>query len=266
VTGRNRERPGQGGTDLHATLAAVGRRLPAAVLVLVVLGALAAAARPQWESSALGRSLLAWLHLDVEGCIATWFSSGVLLLDALLLAHAGCARRAAGDRAARTWLVLAAGCAFLSMDETVGMHERLGNAVARGLPGVGLGTFAWVLPGSIAVAAGALAFGGFLRRQPEPLRGRLIRATACYFGGALGLEAAGAWLHAAGGKEWWAYEVAVLAEEGLEMLGAVLLCRALLADAGTRAPAPPHPAGAPRPDGPARTTPRLPALAHRDGP
>jgi hypothetical protein len=214
---------------LFDLLGRLARRLPLAAVALAAAGALVAAAAAPLQRSALGRSLLAWLHLDGEGTVAAWLGSSMLLLCALLAAWL--ARRAAPPDA-RAWRTLAFLYAAMSMDETIGMHERLGNQVARTLELEALGTFAWLLPGAALLLAAIALFARFVRRQEAALRRRLLAAHLCYFGGALGCEAAGAWLHAHSGRESAAYEASVVAEEGLELFGAALLFGVLTAAVG----------------------------------
>jgi hypothetical protein len=86
------------------------------------------------------------------------------------------------------------------------------------------------------------------------VRRGLVRAAGCYFAGALGCEALGALVYVRVGKESWAFETGVVCEEALEMLGATLMLRALLAAAA------PAPAATPAPGVPAAGTPEPPVL------
>lgn len=210
------------------TLRALARALPVAVAVVVTLGAAVAGGGDILDQSALGRTLVATLHLDSESGIGTWFASAVLLGAALLMWHHGRGLRRAGSPDALPWLLLALGCAFLSMDESVGLHERLGNAAARALPVGALGTFAWIIPGAAVVVAGGIGFRRFLWRQSTALRHRLLLAGSVYFGGALGCEAIGSALFLRFGRQSWPFQTEVVVEEGLEMLGAVLLVRTIV--------------------------------------
>lgn len=235
------------GNDAMAALAALARLLRWSAGALIVLGALAATLHATLDQTALGRTVVACLHLDQETSIGNWFSSSVLLLCALLMAHAGRLHRRARSADGLAWCVLALGCAGMSMDEAVGLHERLGNAAARALPVGSLGAFAWLIPGTAVVALGTLAFWRFWRRQAPGLRRALLVAGVCYFGGAVGCEAFGALVYVHLGKESWAYELEVLVEEGLEMAGAVLLFRALLGAAHAAPAVPIHDPGVAQP-------------------
>lgn len=209
-------------------LRSLTRWLPAVAGVLVALGGATTSLQARLAQSHLGRSLVALLDLDSETSAATWFSVAVLLGCALAFWQGAFWLRAAGHRDARAWTLCAAICAGLSMEEIVGLHERLGNAVARAVPLGGLSTFAWVIPGTAVVLVGALFAKRFFARQETWFRRRLLLAGALYFGGAVGCEALGGWIYVHLGKESLLFQLEVMLEEGLEMSGAILLLGTLL--------------------------------------
>lgn len=198
-----------------------------ASLSLWTLGVMVDLARSGLDGNALGRTIVACFDLDAEQTITAWFSSSMLLTCAYLWLVGGERARRTATEPPAPWFLVGALTVFLSMDESVGLHERLGNAVHRSLPGLGLETFAWVIPGAcFALVAGALLVR-FLRRQPRALRSGILLAAGCYFGGAVGVEAVGAWIatHVGRASPWFALEVWV--EEGLELVGVFLCVRAL---------------------------------------
>ncbi|TDC86281.1 hypothetical protein E1285_23975 [Actinomadura sp. 7K507] len=167
-------------------------------------------------------------NVGSESNVATWWNS------TLLLSVAGMAVLAAlltgpGARPGRlSWLSLAAATAWLSIDETVQVHERLagpGEQWANGL-GVSLPTFAWVLPGAVMALAGVAAAVVWARGLPRDQRVGLLSALAVYISGALGVEAVNGWLNRQGADV--LYALGTSLEEGMEM-GACLLALAVLA-------------------------------------
>ncbi|MFB4315080.1 hypothetical protein [Actinomadura sp. 21ATH] len=167
-------------------------------------------------------------NVGAEGNLATWWNG------ALLLSVAGTALLAAGlsGRGARpgraAWLALAAAAAWLSVDETAQVHERLagpGREWAAGL-GIALPTYAWVLPGALGAAAGVAGAVLWARRLPGDLRYGMLGALAAYLAGALVVEAFNGWARRQGADA--VYAVGTSVEEGLEM-GACLLALAVLA-------------------------------------
>lgn len=214
------------------------RAVGAAALSLWLIGVMVDVARADLDGSALGRTVVASFDLDAEQTITAWFSSSLLLTCAGLWLSGGMRARRAATESPAPWFVAATLTAFLSMDETVGLHERLGNAVHRTLPGLGLETFAWIIPGACFALLALVLLVRFLRRQPRSLRLGILLAAGCYFGGAIGVEATGAWVAAHAGKAspWFALEVWI--EEGLELAGVFLCARTLARHLFTRVPAP----------------------------
>ncbi|QDQ15877.1 hypothetical protein [Streptomyces spectabilis] len=162
------------------------------------------------------------VNVDVEANLATWWNS------TLLLAVAGVALIAAllSGRDARpgrlSWLGLAAATALLSIDETVSLHERLGEVGRswKDWAGGALPTHAWVLPGALLAAAGTVCAVLWARKLPRDLRNGVLGALGVYLGGALVTEAFNGWALENG------YSVVLmlgtLVEEGLEMSGCIV--------------------------------------------
>lgn len=72
------------------------------------------------------------LDVNRESTAVVWFTSALLWTIALLAAYAAAANWSAGARG-RTWLgwlVVAAGFALLSVDETAQLHERVGEKLS----------------------------------------------------------------------------------------------------------------------------------------
>lgn len=162
------------------------------------------------------------VNVDVEANLATWWNS------TLLLAVAGVALTAAllSGRDARpgrlSWLGLVAAAALLSVDETVSLHERLGE-VGRSWKewaGGSLPTHAWVLPGALLAAAGTVCAVLWARKLPRDLRNGLLGALAVYLGGALLTEAFNGWALGHGHRT--VLMLGTLVEEGLEMSGCLV--------------------------------------------
>ncbi|MFF1377496.1 hypothetical protein [Streptomyces sp. NPDC058308] len=162
------------------------------------------------------------VNVDVEANLATWWNS------TLLLAVTGMALTAAllsgrGTRPGRlSWLGLAAATALLSIDETVSLHERLGEVgrTWKKWAGGALPTHAWVLPGALLAAVGTVCAVLWARRLPRDLRTGLLGALAVYLGGALLAEAFNGWALENGHST--VLMLGTLVEEGLEMGGCLV--------------------------------------------
>lgn len=183
-------------------------------------------------------SLTGRFDLDAEGSVGTWWSATQLLFTALACAAVA---RGAGPRGRRHWLILAAGIAYLSMDEVATLHEQLGDASHRLLDPDGVHAalrFAWVVPGAVAVCVAGVLLVPFVRALPSLLRRRLLVAALLFLSGALGLEVVGAVVSAQARGP--AYVIVSTVEEWLEIVGVAAALQALLMHAA------PAPTGVPR--------------------
>lgn len=162
------------------------------------------------------------VNVDGEANLPTWWNS------TLLLAVAGMALTAAllGGRGARpgrlSWLGLAAATALLSVDETISLHERLGEVGRKWKEWAGgsLPTHAWVLPGAVLAGVGTVCAVLWARKLPRDLRHGLLGALAVYLGGALLTEAFNGW--ALGNGHTTVLMLGTIVEEGLEMCGCLV--------------------------------------------
>ncbi len=197
-----------------------------AVIAILVLADAAIGAVP----SILGRrsytlsQLYLRFDLDSEGNLPSYFSALLLLL-----ACAGLSAWIARDetrtngRWAWHWWLVAAGFAYLSIDEAAELHELL-NMPVRYVLETWQTHAAWTLVALVVLGLALLFLASFLRAMPARLRRMLAVAAAVYLGGAVGVEVAGGQLD----KATLLYEVSVSLEEGLEMTGAALFAFALL--------------------------------------
>ncbi len=200
------------------------RRLLVALLGLLICAGLLAElwdglAQPEDDSQ-----WVAFFSLSYEENLPTWFSSGLLLACALVLASIAVAKREARAPYVGHWWGLAAAFLYISLDEIVQLHEHASAWFDVG----GVLYFSWVIPGAIVVALFALSYWGFLAHLPRSVRHRFVLAGAIYVGGALGLELPlGYWTERAGNDNL-TYGMIDLVEESLEMIGASLFLYSLL--------------------------------------
>ena len=164
----------------------------------------------------------AFFHLGREQNLPAWFAS--LQLFAVAYAALGVARQEAGlkGRAARrtrplVWYVLAAGFAFLSLDEFAALHEGI-RRQGR--------TPVWVLVyGPVAGLVAGYAGYETLKRRPIDPRLPYVFGGACLIMGAGAFGAEWVGLHMRS-KVW--YGLTLVVEEFGEMLGVSLLLYSLL--------------------------------------
>lgn len=232
-------------TDRHALDlggAALGRGLALGAAALVAAGVGAEIAK---EALALpsGHPAVAFFSLSYEGNLPTWYASALLLACACLLAAiaADAARKA--EPFLRRWRLLAAGFAFMSLDEAAELHERAGAL----FEGRGALHFGWVVPAAALVLGLAAPYAPFLLHLPPRPRRAFAVAGALYVLGAVGMELPLGWWTERHGADNLGYALLDAVEEALELAGASLFARALLDELGRRgvslAAAPPDDGG-----------------------
>jgi hypothetical protein len=189
--------------------------------IFVVVGGFAEAFRYLFDERPV---LSRFLSLSCEQNAPTWYVSSLLLLCAVLLALIALAKRQ--DRAAYVphWWFLAASFLYISLDETVTIHEK----ASKWFDYDGILHFGWVIPASAVVVVLGLAYLKFLAHLPSRTRWQFICAGAVYVGGALGVEfILGYWTDIAGSKNL-TYGMIDLVEESMELGGVTLFLCSLL--------------------------------------
>ena len=214
-------RPAPSWTGVAAPLLVVS-----GVVVLLSLAVTVAAWRLQLAAPGSAPiAALRWFDVSSERNVPTAWSA-LLLLSCAVTAAVLAVRARGGAVPGSGWGLVAATCAFLAVDESFELHERLGGLGASVADG--RLHFAWVVPGAALACVVGLVLLQRLRAQPAEVRRRLVVAGAVYLTGALVLETASGQVlrsHGAGGT---AYTLVTSLEEGLEMAGASLLLAALL--------------------------------------
>jgi len=180
--------------------------------------------------------LVPLLSLSEEANVPTWYSSMLLFACAAVLASIARLVRVSGGRMVAQWAVLAVVFAYMSLDETAQIHERLNSVHAlSGLRGVFY--FGWIIPASVLVLVAGVAYLPFVFRLPKPSRTSFIVAGVIYVGGALVMEMPlGAWATRHGENNL-GYALIDAVEESMEMAGASLFLVALLRHRASLLPA-----------------------------
>lgn len=213
-------------TTLELSPRRIVRALAACVGVLTVLSYSIRYYEIRYGDRAGELNRLFWV--DAEANIPTFFSALVLVFGAVLVGRMALAERRSGGAFARHWTGLALIMLFLAVDESTALHEMLIEPVRDALGTSGYLRFAWVIPGSIAVAVFVLAYVRFLRSIPRETAVRMVVAGAVFVAGALGLEMVGGQFKTVYGEISRKYITVASAEELCEMLGALLFVRAML--------------------------------------
>ncbi len=200
-------------------------------LILANLGAMAG--RLVFNQETVDR-IVPLFDFDDEGNFPTLFSTLLLLGCAGLALLVGLSRRAQGARDGGYWLFLAAVFAYLGIDETVKIHERLIVLIRDALGTSGVLFFAWVIPYGLAALVLGVIYLRFLWRLPTRVRILILLAGGLYVAGALGMEMiGGAYFDMRNGEKDVVFALMATLEETLEMVGLTVFIYALLTYIGT---------------------------------
>ncbi|MFM7616683.1 MAG: hypothetical protein ACKO72_04385 [Actinomycetes bacterium] len=166
-----------------------------------------------------------WEYLDAGGDAGVFMWASAVATFAAAVGLAWCAVLVRRGR--RPLLLMAAFVAFLSLDDTVQIHERAGDLVQRLSTTTEIGRLAWPVIYLPLIAALALGLVALTRRAPGRI-GRLVALALIAFGIAVLLELA-SFLILRLGFDYggWVYETEVAIEEGLELAGWMVIAAAL---------------------------------------
>jgi len=205
----------------------VSDALFAIVLSLVGLSLAGQCSKYIWGHPKL-KGFVPAFYLDFESNVPTWYSSAALGLAAALLTIIAITmyRRLAADRL--HWAALAALLLFLSVDEIAAFHEMPIDPLRESFNAGGLLYYTWVVPGLIAVAIVSCVFLRFFLRLSRRTQVMFALAAACFVTGAIGVEMLSGWQADRYGEENLTYALIITVEEFLEMIGVVILIRALV--------------------------------------
>jgi len=204
--------------------------LTALVVVLVALGTMARLViyqvlpSPDHEVA----RLMHRLDLGFEPSLANWYSSVAMLACAGLILVIAVHKRRSGESYAAHWYGFSGLMLLLAVDENVMLHELANRTLNQWLGGRGILHYTWVVPGALFTLLVTLLYLGFLRHFGPRMRWLLISSGAVFVSGALGMEMVEGVLVEEYGLADLRFTLALAIEEGLEMLGIVLLVYSLL--------------------------------------
>ncbi len=197
-----------------------------ALMALVVTAGVAVEALKPVLDLPSGEGVVPLLSMSYEGNLPTVYTAGVVFSCALLLAVIAAGTKKRGARFVAHWWVLAAGFAYIAVDEVVGIHEAAHDLVDVEVGGVL--HFRWVIPAAVVVLAVGLSYIPFLRALAPSIRNRFLLAGAIYVGGAVAMELPLGWWTEHHGTHNLGYGLIDAVEEAMEMLGLNLFLLALL--------------------------------------
>jgi hypothetical protein len=230
------------GPDVHPRLilsrGRVTKLLGLSVAVLFLLSLAGQIARYHLGYPTL-LGLVDLFYLDEENSVPTWYQSAVFLLAAGLLTIIGLGARSSGAPFATHWLVLAAICIGLSLDEVASLHERTISPLYLSLRLTGIWSPGWVILGMAAVAIVALLYLRFFLHLSRADQLQIAAAAIVFVGGSIGVEMMTAGMFDTTDVAWkksFDYVLMVQVEEGLEMAGLLIFVDFLLRRASRAGP------------------------------
>lgn len=171
---------------------------------------------------------LRWFDLDIESNVPSFYSAFSIFFCAFLFFVVATRQRTPVDYETICWYGLAGLFLFLSADEAVGIHERIGDFVEGFFHATGFLYFPWILPYAVAVLVLALFYLPFLRNLPIRTAVQFVLCGIVYLAGAAGFDMLGGREAELNGYDSATYVVLYTIEEFLEMIAIVGLIHALL--------------------------------------
>lgn len=175
---------------------------------------------------------IGWLtnlfNIRTEGNIPAYYSSVTILIASFLLGFISLFRKISG-LSYSLWLMLSIIFFYLSVDEAVQLHERVGAMIDSNFDLEGYLSWGWVIPyGLLFIVFATVYFFKFLPQLPKKIFWLFIISGAIYVIGAIGVEMLGAKNYNSDNFSETINAVCYSIEEFLEMMGIALFIYSLL--------------------------------------
>ncbi|WP_289644635.1 hypothetical protein [Maribacter aestuarii] len=175
---------------------------------------------------------IGWLfnlfNIRTEGNIPAYYSSMTILIASFLLGFISLFRNKNG-LSYSLWQILAVIFFYLSIDEAVQLHERVGVIVDNNLNLEGYLSWGWVIPyGILFVLFSLVYYFKFLPQLPKKIAWLFILSGAIFVLGAIGVEMIAANNYNSDNFSEIVNAICYSIEEFLEMLGIALFIYSLL--------------------------------------
>lgn len=180
--------------------------------------------------SRTAKNIIRWFDFNLESNVPTWFSVIILAFAAMLFFIIYMQKKSNNIKSAHYWLTLCFIFLFISLDESVQVHEEVAKILRPSVSNdmSGLLYWAWVIPYGIFAVAAAVYFMRFVLSLPAKTRNLFILAGGMYIFGALILEFAEGHLYVKYGLNHIYNRILYFVEELCEMGGVTVLIYALL--------------------------------------
>lgn len=168
-----------------------------------------------------GWKLFFKLYIDGKANLPSYVNTLLLFIASLFLGVAHVLERGVDRARSVNWLVLSIIFLFLSLDESIALHDFVVSGLPRHEVTYGQLFIAWFVPYGIAAGAFSLYQLRFLTKLDSQIAFGFFCAALVYLGGAVGAEWMGSKVADSFGTRSLAYALTVTVEESLEMGGLV---------------------------------------------
>jgi len=172
--------------------------------------------------------LLRMFNLDMEANLPTLYSSAILFFSAFLFYLLSKVSQDKKSKDHLFWLGLSFIFTFLAFDESIKIHEAVGDLTDKLVHGSGYLNYPWVIPYAVLVLVVGLFYIRFFWRMEQKVFWSFVGAAVMYVSGAIGFELLGANEASIHSPDTVLYSVYATTEESLEIFGVIFLIRILL--------------------------------------
>ena len=169
-----------------------------------------------------------FFDLNREDSIPTFVSSMGLGICSLLLFVIAMLTKRKHSSGLLYWVGLGILFLYMAIDETVRIHEKLGGPLREVYDPDALYDMVWLIPYGILVLLVGIIYFRFVLRLPRETKVLFIVSGLIYLSGVAGFEYLGGRQDALYGVANFGYQLFVILEEGLEMLGMAFFMYSLL--------------------------------------
>ena len=166
--------------------------------------------------------------LDMERNIPTLFSSILFCISAFLFYLLSLSSRQTDNNDSKYWKGLSFIFLFLSIDESVKIHEKIGDFTEQFVHASGYLHYPWVISYTILILILAVIYLKFFLKMPRNIFYAFMLSATLFLLGAIGFELLGANESSQYGTTSIRYSIFYTIEESLEMFGLIYLISILL--------------------------------------
>ncbi len=182
------------------------------------------------SQSRMAKNIIRLFDFNLENNVPTWFSTLILFFAAILLLLIYLNKKSNNENGSFYWLILGLIFIFLSIDESVQIHEEVATILrpSLGKDSPGFLYWSWVVPYTIFVIVVVVFFTRFVLGLPAKTRTLFFISGGMFVFGALGLEFIEGHFYKLYGLDHIYNRILYCIEELLEMTGVTIFVYSLM--------------------------------------